>query len=278
MTRPRLTSALADRPRRARRVVAVRIASEERWSTIEDIARLRDGLGVPVPHGTPDVFTEPTEDPIGDLVSRYARAHGPFTTADVAGRLGIGEAVARQALQRLAARGRLLEGEFRPAGSGSGWCDAEVLRKLRRRSLARLRKEVEPVTHETLARFLPAWQRVGGKLRGVDGVVAAIDQLAGCPVPASSLEPLVLGSRVSDYESSYLDELTSNGEVIWAGARAVARQRRLGQPAPRRPGAPDAARSAVGRARRAPAVRARGARARRRVVLPPAQRSARVHG
>ncbi|MEO5663140.1 MAG: ATP-dependent helicase, partial [Nocardioides sp.] len=201
----------------ARRVVAVRIASEERWSTIEDIARLRDGLGVPVPHGTPDVFTEPTEDPIGDLVSRYARTHGPFTTADVAARLGIGEAVARQALQRLAARGRLLEGEFRPAGSGSEWCDAEVLRKLRRRSLARLRKEVEPVTHETLARFLPAWQRVGGKLRGVDGVVAAIDQLAGCPVPASALEPLVLGSRVSDYESSYLDELTSSGEVIWAG-------------------------------------------------------------
>lgn len=201
----------------ARRLVAVRIAGEERWSTIEDIARLRDGLGVPVPHGTPDVFTEPTEDPIGDLVSRYARTHGPFTTADVAGRLGIGEAVARQALQRLAARGRLLEGEFRPAGSGSEWCDAEVLRKLRRRSLARLRKEVEPVTHETLARFLPAWQRVGGKLRGVDGVVAAIDQLAGCPVPASALEPLVLGSRVSDYESSHLDELTSSGEVIWAG-------------------------------------------------------------
>ncbi len=201
----------------ARRVVAVRIAGEERWATIEDIARLRDGLGVPVPHGTPEVFTEPTEDPIGDLVSRYARTHGPFTTADVAGRLGVGEAVARQALQRLVARGRLLEGEFRPAGSGSEWCDAEVLRKLRRRSLARLRKEVEPVTPETLARFLPAWQRVGGKLRGVDGVVAAIDQLAGCPVPASALEPLVLASRVNGYESSYLDELTSSGEVIWAG-------------------------------------------------------------
>lgn len=201
----------------ARRLVAVRIAGQERWTTIEDIARLRDGLGVPVPHGTPEVFTEPTEDPIGDLVSRYARTHGPFTTADVAGRLGVGEAVARQALQRLVARGRLLEGEFRPAGSGSEWCDAEVLRKLRRRSLARLRKEVEPVTHETLARFLPAWQRVGAKLRGVDGVVAAIDQLAGCPVPASALEPLILASRVRDYESSQLDELTSSGEVIWAG-------------------------------------------------------------
>ncbi|PUA79170.1 ATP-dependent helicase [Nocardioides currus] len=201
----------------ARRVVAVRIAGEERWTTIEDVARLRDGLGVPVPVGTPDVFTEPTEDPIGDLISRYARTHGPFTTADVAGRLGLGEAVARHALQRLVARGRLLEGEFRPSGSGSEWCDAEVLRKLRRRSLARLRKEVEPVTPDTLARFLPAWQRVGGKLRGVDGVVAAIDQLAGCPVPASALEGLVLASRVRDYEPSFLDELTSAGEVIWAG-------------------------------------------------------------
>ena len=206
----------------SRRVVAVRIASEERWTTIEDIARLRDGLGVPVPAGTPDVFTEPTEDPVGDLVSRYARTHGPFTTSEVATRLGLGEAVARQALQRLSARGRLLEGEFRPAGSGSEWCEAEVLRKLRRRSLARLRKEVEPVTHETLARFLPSWQHVvhphaGGKLRGVDGVVAAIDQLAGCPVPASALEPLVLACRVRDYESSFLDELTSSGEVIWAG-------------------------------------------------------------
>lgn len=200
-----------------RRVVPVRIAGEERWTTVEDVGRLRDGLGVPVPPGTPDVFTEPHEDPIGDLIARYARTHGPFTTADVAARLGLGEAVARHALQRLVSRGRLLEGEFRPSGSGSEWCDAEVLRKLRRRSLARLRKEVEPVTQDTVARFLPAWQRVGGKLRGVDGVVAAIDQLAGCPVPASALEPLVLAARVRDYEPSYLDELTASGEVVWAG-------------------------------------------------------------
>lgn len=200
-----------------RRVVPARIAGEERWTTVEDVGRLRDGLGVPVPPGTPDVFTEPHEDPIGDLIARYARTHGPFTTADVAARLGLGEAVARHALQRLVSRGRLLEGEFRPSGSGSEWCDAEVLRKLRRRSLARLRKEVEPVTQDTVARFLPAWQRVGGKLRGVDGVVAAIDQLAGCPVPASVLEPLVLAARVRDYEPSYLDELTASGEVVWAG-------------------------------------------------------------
>ncbi|MDR7255221.1 ATP-dependent Lhr-like helicase [Nocardioides sp. BE266] len=200
-----------------RRVVEVRMAGEDRWTAIEDVGRLRDGLGVPVPVGTPDAFLELPEDPLGDLVSRYARSHGPFTTAEVATRLGLGEAVARQTLQRLAHRGRVLDGEFRPSGSGSEWCDAEVLRKLRRRSLARLRQEIEPVDQAAVARFLPAWQRVGGNLRGLDGVVSAIDQLAGCPVPASALEPLVLAARVRDYEPSMLDELTASGEVIWTG-------------------------------------------------------------
>ena len=212
-----------------RRVVAVRMAGEERWTAIEDIGRLRDGLGVPVPPGTPDAFTDPVEDPIADLVSRFARTHGPFTTEQVAERLGLGSAVVRHTLQRLAGQGRVLEGEFRPTGSGSEWCDAEVLRKLRRRSLARLRKEVEPVEPASLGRFLTAWQHVvtdgaaGGRggLRGVDGVLAAIDQLAGCAVPASALEPLVLGARVRDYEPSYLDELTAAGEVIWAGHSAL---------------------------------------------------------
>ena len=227
----------------SRRVVEVRVAGAARWAAIEDVARLRDGLGVPVPPGTPDVFTEPVDDPLVDLVSRFARTHGPFTTADVADRLGLGAAVARQTLQRLAAAGRLLEGEFRPSGSGSEWCDAEVLRKLRRRSLARLRQEVEPVEPEVLGRFLPAWQHLvasGGRrrggLRGLDGVVSAVEQLAGCPVPASALEPLVLAARVSDYEPAMLDELSATGEVIWAGHSAAAGQRRLGLGPPRRPG------------------------------------------
>jgi len=201
----------------ARRVVEVRMGGEERWTAVEDVARLRDGLGVPVPPGTPEVFTEPVEDPLADLVARYARTHGPFTPADVAARLGLGVAVAAQTLARLGAQGRVLEGEFRPTGTGSEWCDAEVLRRLRRRSLAALRKEVEPVEPSTLGRFLPAWQNVGGRLRGVDGVVAVVDQLAGCAVPASALEPLVLGSRVVDYSPSMLDELTASGEVLWAG-------------------------------------------------------------
>jgi len=209
----------------ARRAVVVRIAGEERWTAIEDVARLRDGLGVPVPAGTPDVFTDPVDDPLADLVSRYARTHGPFTTADVAARFALGAAVARHTLQRLAAAGRLLEGEFRPAGAGMEWCDPEVLRKLRRRSLARLRHEVEPVEPATLARFLTVWQGVSSsgrsRLRGLDGVLSVVEQLAGCPVPASALESLVLPTRVTDYEPAMLDELTATGEVVWAGHAAL---------------------------------------------------------
>ena len=213
----------------ARRVVPVRIAGVERWAVVEDVGRLRDGLGVAVPPGVPAVFTEPVEDPLADLVSRYARTHGPFTAEEVADRLGLGVAVVRHTLQRLAARGRVLDGEFRPAGvvGGQEWCDADVLRTLRRRSLARLRHEIEPVEQATLGRFLPAWQRVassspsGGKgskgLRGIDGVLAVVDQLAGCQMPASALEPLVLAARVVDYEPAYLDELMATGEVLWAG-------------------------------------------------------------
>ncbi|GGR62489.1 ATP-dependent Lhr-like helicase [Nocardioides luteus] len=209
----------------ARRVVEVRVAGESRWAVVEDVARLRDGLGVAVPPGVPSAFTEPVEDPVGDLVSRYARSHGPFTAPDVAARLGLGEAVVRHALGRLAARGRVLDGEFRPGGSGLEWCDADVLRMLRRRSLARLRKEVEPVEPAALGRFLPAWQKAStsstgtrkGALRGVDGVLSVVDQLAGCPVPASALESLILPARVIDYEPAFLDELTAGGEVLWSG-------------------------------------------------------------
>lgn len=207
----------------ARRVVEVRVAGEARWAVVEDVGRLRDGLGVPVPPGTPDAFAEPAQDPLGDLVGRYARTHGPFTAAEVAARLGLGVAVAQQTLVRLAAQGRVLEGEFRPAGAGPEWCDAEVLRKLRRRSLARLRHEVEPVEQQVLGRFLPAWQGVstgstaGRSLRGPGGVLAVVEQLAGCAVPASALESLVLPSRVLDYQPAFLDELTAAGEVLWAG-------------------------------------------------------------
>ena len=206
----------------ARRIIPVGFAGQQWWAAIEDSARLRDALGVPLPQGVPAVFTEPVPDPLGDLVSRYARTHGPFTLADVAARFGLGPAVALVALRRLAGSRRLLEGEFRPHGTGSEWCDAEVLRRLRRRSLAALRHEVEPVDQVTIGRFLPAWQHVGGRLRGIDGVASVIEQLEGARIPASAWETLVLPSRVVDYRPGLLDELTNTGEVLWAGAGTLA--------------------------------------------------------
>ncbi|SDF64575.1 ATP dependent helicase, Lhr family [Blastococcus fimeti] len=202
----------------ARRALRVRIAGEERHVAIEDAGRLRDALGTALPVGVPEVFTEPVADPLGDLVGRYARTHGPFQPAEVAARLGLGVAVVTATLQRLTATGRLVAGEFRPGGTGQEWCDAEVLRSIRRRSLAKLRQEVEPVPIGTLARFTPSWQGIGGRLRGTDGVLAVVEQLAGALVPASALESLVLPTRVRDYSPAMLDELTSAGEVLWAGA------------------------------------------------------------
>ncbi|MCV2488412.1 ATP-dependent helicase [Geodermatophilus sp. YIM 151500] len=202
----------------SRRAIVVRIAGEERHAAIEDAGRLRDALGTALPVGVPEAFTEPVADPLGDLVGRYARTHGPFQPAEVAGRLGLGVAVVTATLQRLTSTGRLVAGEFRPGGTGHEWCDADVLRSVRRRSLARLRQEVEPVPVGALARFTPSWQSVGSRLRGPDGVLAVVEQLAGALVPASALESLVLPARVRDYAPGMLDELTSAGEVLWAGA------------------------------------------------------------
>jgi ATP-dependent Lhr-like helicase len=206
----------------ARRAIRVRIAGAERWIAIEDAGRVRDALGAALPVGVPETFTEPVRDPLGDLVGRYARTHGPFHAGDCAARLGLGVAVVSAVLVRLAASGRVAAGEFRPGGAGQEWCDAEVLRMLRRRSLARLRREVEPVPTEALARFLPAWQGVtGSHARGVEGLLRTVEQLAGAVLPASALETLVLPSRVTGYLPAMLDELTAAGEVTWCGAGAL---------------------------------------------------------
>jgi ATP-dependent Lhr-like helicase len=209
-----------------RRALLVRIAGEQRWIAIEDAGRVRDALGTALPVGVPEAFTEPVKDPLGDLVSRFARTHGPFHTDECASRLGLGVAVVAAALARLAASGRVVSGEFRPGGSGAEWCDAEVLRTLRRRSLAALRKEVEPVPPDAYARFLPRWQHVslGGSSRdrGMDALVRTVEQLQGVPVPASALEQLILPARVEGYTGAMLDELCAAGEVVWAGAGALA--------------------------------------------------------
>jgi len=218
-----------------RRVLEVRVAGEARWAAIEDAGRLRDALGVPLPPGVPAAFTEPVADPLGDLVARFARSHGPFTAAAAAQRYGLGVAVAATTLRRLTAEGRVAEGEFLPGGRGTEWCDVGVLRMLRRRCLAKLRKEAEPAPAEALARFLPSWQNVSpsaaagrrpdaatgrraSRPAGPDAVYDAVDQLAGAAVPASVLETLVLPTRVAGYQPAALDELTAAGDVIWAGA------------------------------------------------------------
>nr|WP_261167156.1 ATP-dependent helicase [Microbacterium sp. Marseille-Q6965] len=209
----------------ARRAIPVSVAGTPRFAAIEDAGRLRDALGVALPVGVPVAFLEPVADPLGDLVSRYARTHGPFTTEAVATRLGIGAAVARHTLQRLEQQGRLSSGFFLPEGRGAldetEWCDVEGLRRIRMRSLAALRGSVEPVAPEAYARFLPDWQHLTRPLEGIDGVLATVEQLAGVPIPASAWESLVLPSRVRDYAPAMLDELTATGEVVWSGHGAL---------------------------------------------------------
>lgn len=195
----------------------------DRLVAIEDAGRLRDALGVALPPGVPQAFADPVSDPFGDLLIRYARTHAPFGVPAVVVWLGggVGQAVVRDGLRRLVADGRLVEGEFTPAASGREFCDPAVLRTIRRRSVAALRAEVEPVPAEDYARFLPAWQGVGGGLRGPDGALRAVERLAGVPLPASAVEPLVLAARVRDYSPALLDGLCASGEVLWRGHGAL---------------------------------------------------------
>ena len=222
--------------RAARRVLQVSYAGSTWWVAVEDIGRLRDAVGVAVPIGVPADFTESVADPLGELLSRYGRTRVPFTTGQAAARFGLGLRVAADALTRLSLDSRLIRGQFTDTtpgpgeqgsgehGSGSGeqWCDAEVLRILRRRSLAALRAQVEPVSTLAYARFLPAWQQYGSSATsGVDGLATVIEQLAGVAVPASAVEPLIFASRVRDYQPAMLDELLAAGDVTWSGAGSI---------------------------------------------------------
>ncbi len=224
---PAAASAHLDALVAAHRAIPVTIGGMPRVAAIEDAGRLRDALGTALPVGIPTAFLEPVADPLGDLVARFARTHGPFRADAAAERLGVGVAVARLTLQRLEAAGRVTSGFFLPeASAGSGpddaeWCDAEALRRLRMRSLAAIRGSVEPVAPQAYARFLPVWQHLDRPLEGIDGVAAVVEQLAGVPIPASAWESLVLASRVRDYSPGMLDELTASGEVVWSGHGAL---------------------------------------------------------
>jgi len=200
-----------------RRVIQIK----DRYIAIEDASRYRDALGVPMPPGIPERFLQPVEDPIGDLVLRYARTHAPFTPPEVAKRYGVGVAVITNALERFVERGRLIEGEFRPGGTQREWCDADVLRTIRQRSLAKLRKEVEPVERSALARLMTTWQGVAKKRRGLDALLEVIETLQGYPMAASIFESEILAARIEDYKPSDLDTLTSAGEVSWVGVESL---------------------------------------------------------
>ncbi len=202
---------------RVRRVLEVMVSSGKRLIAVEDAARYRDALGVPLPPGLPAAFLEPAPDATLDLLRRYARTHGPFTTAESAARFGLPPAGVESTLGRLVGMGRIVEGGFRPGGMHREWCDVEVLRAIRRKSLARLRKEVEPVEQRVLARLLTRWQGVVQPRRGLDALLDVIENLQGAPLPASILETELLPARIHNYRPADLDTLIAAGEVTWAG-------------------------------------------------------------
>ncbi|MEM1304242.1 MAG: DEAD/DEAH box helicase, partial [Planctomycetota bacterium] len=204
-----------------RRAIDVRIAGEPRLAAAEDAARLRDALGVAPPPGLPAAFLEMVADPLGDLVARFGRTRGPFTAAQCAERLGLGEAPVLAVLQPLVDAGRVVAGDFTPGGRGREFCDAGVLREIKRRSLAKLRKQVEAAPPESLARFLPEWHGVTRPRRGLDGLLDVVEQLQGAPIVASALETEVLPARLTDYQPNDLDELFHAGEVVWRGVEGL---------------------------------------------------------
>ncbi len=208
-----------------RRAFRTRLAGVEVWAGAEDAPRLRDGVGAPLPPGLPAAHLEAVADPIGDLVARYARTHGPFTTAELTAALDLPPAVAADRLTAAQAAGRLLEGRFLAGVLGTQWCHPEVLRAIKRTSVAMLRQQIEPVPPAALATFLPRWQHVGGHavstLRGVEGLLEVVRELAGVPLPASGLETAILPARIPGYRPEMLDELTTSGEVLWTGTAAL---------------------------------------------------------
>ena len=200
-----------------RRIVESKIANKIRFFAAEDASRYRDALGTVLPAGLPAAFLEKVDSPLDDLVARFARTHVPFETELVATRFGVSLARAKESLQRLANRGHIVEGEFMPDGLSREWCHVEVLKLLKRRSLAKLRSEVEPVAQKELARFLPNWHRLDRPRHGLDGLLDAIEQLQGIPLPVGDLEQYILPARVKDFQPAQLDELCTAGEVTWQG-------------------------------------------------------------
>ncbi|MBS2032341.1 MAG: DEAD/DEAH box helicase [Deltaproteobacteria bacterium] len=206
---------------RAQRIVRIQLAGEARFIAVEDAARFRDGADVELPQGLPAALLEPVADARGDLLARYGRTHGPFTASEVASRLGLPLGEVEVGLRARVDAGRLLEGAFRPTGTGAELCDPDVLRTLRARARARLRAEVEPVEPAVLGRFLSSWQGVSKPGRGREALLRAVEKLQGLPLPASVLESEILPARVDGYLTGDLDPLAASGEVIWRGVERL---------------------------------------------------------
>ena len=212
---------------RERKVALVRIAGEERWIAAEDAGLYRDSLGVPPPPGLPESFADEVEDAMLALVRRYARTHGPFPTAQLTQRYGVDPMPALRELER---SGDLVRGELLPGGTEREWCDADVLRRVRRASLAHLRQEAEAVDQAELARFLPSWQNVDAHRpagAGPDRLREALVPLQGVALTPEVWERDVLPRRLGAYSPGWLDQLTTGGEIVWIGAGAVARSGRV---------------------------------------------------
>ena len=210
-----------------RRAVQVRIAGEERWIAAEDGGLYRDALGVPVPSGLPDTFLEEVDEPMETLLRRFARTHVPFPTAQAARRFGVDPT---PALKRLEAAGELVRGELLPGGSEREWCDPDVLRRLRRASLAVLRKEVEAADTAELARFLVSWQNVDAYRSagaGPDRLREILVPLQGVALTPEVWERDVLPRRLGAYSQTWLDQLSTGGEIVWIGAGPVGRTGRV---------------------------------------------------
>jgi ATP-dependent Lhr-like helicase len=205
----------------ARRAVRVRIAGEARTIPAEYAGRYRDALGTPLPPGLAEAFLQAPADPLTEIIRRYARIHGPFTSADIATRYQLQMPAVEAVLSKLNSQGKLLEGEFRPNGHHREWCDPEVLRQVRRKSLARLRREIEPVEQSTFVRFSTRWQGVAVPRRGLDALLDAIESLQGAALLASDLETEILPARIADYQPGNLDTLMAAGEVTWVGVEQI---------------------------------------------------------
>ncbi|MBO0812138.1 MAG: DEAD/DEAH box helicase, partial [Microlunatus sp.] len=215
----------------SRRVTEVMIAGQQRLAVVEDLPRLRDGLGIPLPPGAVADADE-AEDPVRDLVLRWARTHGPFRAETIAERYGLGIGVIMTALRALLDDRTVITGRFRaaePSATGRPpepverreYCHQRNLALIKRRTLAKLRHGIEPVDQVAYQRFLVDWQGIGSGVRGTEAVLSVLEQLAGYPLPASMIESVILPARVADYSAAMLDELTSSGEVTWVGDGAI---------------------------------------------------------